>query len=57
MSDAALRTRLDAALVLLAVNCALLVGIGLRYATETTVGVVVLAALLGYGFLTGDGEE
>jgi len=51
MDDAALRPRLDAILLLLATNALLLLGIGLRYAREFTVGVGVLAALIGYGLV------
>jgi len=53
MNDAALRTRLDAILLLLATNSLLLFGIGLQYAGEITVGVAVLAALVGYGLVRG----
>ena len=53
MNDAALRTRLDAILLLLITNALLLFGIGLRYAREVTVGVAVLAALVGYGLVRG----
>ena len=53
MDDDALRTRLDAILLLLATNALLLFGIGFRYAREITVGVAVLTALVGYGFVRG----
>lgn len=53
MDDPALRSRLDAALFLLLVNCLLALGTGPQYAPETTVGVVVLAALIGYGHVRG----
>ena len=49
MDETALQKRLDAALVLLVANFLLLLGIGLQYATETSVGVLVLALLIGYG--------
>ena len=54
MNDVALKKRLNAALVLLVANFLLLFGIGLRYATETSVGVLVLAGLVGYGLLKSD---
>ena len=53
MDDAALRRRLDAILFVLATIALLLFGIGLQYATTTTVGVAVLAALVGYGLVRG----
>lgn len=56
MDETALQKRLDAALVLLVANLLLLMGIGLQYATETSVGVLVLMLLIGYGFLRGDGS-
>jgi len=49
MDEAALQRRLDAMLLLLTLNALLLLGIGFRYARDTTVGVVVLALLLAYG--------
>ena len=49
MYEAALQRRLDAILLLLTLNALLLLGIGFRYARDTTVGVVVLALLLAYG--------
>jgi len=54
MDDSALQRRLDAILLLLAVAVLLLVGIGLQYATETTVGVLMLASLVAYGHLKSD---
>ena len=54
MDDTALQKRLDVALVLLVANLLLLMGIGLQYATETSVGILVLMLLIGYGFLRGD---
>jgi hypothetical protein len=53
MDDDALRRRLDAILLVLAAIALLLFGIGLRYATRATVGVAVLAALVGYGLVQG----
>ena len=53
MNDRALRRRLDAVLVLLAAAVVLLLALALRFAPETTVGLVVFAALLGYAFLSG----
>ncbi|RDZ55075.1 hypothetical protein DEQ92_03100 [Haloferax sp. Atlit-6N] len=55
MNETALQKRLDAALFLLVANLLLMIGIGLKYATETSVGVLVLMLLIGYGFLRGDG--
>ena len=49
MDESALQKRLDAILLLLVVNVLLLLGIGFEYATETTVGMLVLALLIGYG--------
>ena len=54
MDETALQKRLDAALVLLTANLLLLMGIGLQYATETSVGVLVLMLLIGYGILRED---
>jgi len=53
VNDAALRRRLDAALVLLAANVLLLLALALRFTPETTVGMLVFAALLGYGLRAG----
>jgi hypothetical protein len=55
MNETALQKRLDAALFLLVANLLLMMVIGLQYATETSVGVLVLMLLIGYGFLRGDG--
>jgi MYXO-CTERM domain-containing protein len=49
--DDALRTRLDAVLVLLVANFLLLLGIAFESTPETTVGLLALAALLGYGLV------
>jgi len=49
MDDAALRHRLDAVLLLLTVNALLLLGIGFQFATEWTIGIVVLAVIVGLG--------
>ena len=54
MEDSALRRRLDAALVLLVANFLLLLAIALEFVTEAAVGLLVLAALIGYGLLKGD---
>ena len=53
MDDAALQKRLDVSLALSVANLLVLLGIGLQYAPETTVGLSVLALLVGYGFLQG----
>ncbi|GAB3311774.1 MULTISPECIES: hypothetical protein [Haloplanus] len=53
MNDRSLRRRLDAALVLLAAAVVLLLALALRFAPETTVGLLVFAALLGYAFRVG----
>ena len=51
MTDDALRKRLDAALVLLIANFLLLLGLAFQSTPETAIGLLVLAALLGYGFV------
>ncbi len=51
MDESALQNRLDTIQLILLVNTLLLLGIGFKYATESTVGVIVLAALVGYGHL------
>jgi len=56
MDDAAIRKRLDAALALLTANLLVVLGIGFKYATGATVGVTVLAALVGYGLVQNDGQ-
>ena len=53
MDDATLRRRLDAALLLLVANALLLLGIGLQFATQWTIGVIVLAAIVGLGHRGG----
>ncbi|TKX45683.1 MULTISPECIES: hypothetical protein [unclassified Halorubrum] len=49
MDDSTLRRRLNAVLLLLAANALLLFGIGLRNNTRWTIGVAVLAAIVGLG--------
>jgi hypothetical protein len=56
MDDAAIRKRLDATLALLTANLLVVLGIGFKYATETTLGVTVLAALVGYSLVQNDGQ-
>ena len=56
MDDIAIRKRLDAALALLTANLLVVLGIGFKYATETTVGATVLTALVGYGLVKNDGQ-
>ncbi|WP_167539442.1 MULTISPECIES: hypothetical protein [Halorubrum] len=53
MDDATLRRRLDTVLLLLAANALLLLGIGFRFATEWTIGVAVLAVIVGLGHARG----
>jgi hypothetical protein len=53
MDDEPLRRRLDAVLLLLAANALLLLGIGLQFATQWTIGVAVLAAIVGLGLVRG----
>lgn len=53
MTEPALQNRLDTILLLLVANFLLLAGIGFRYATEITVGVVILMMLIAYGHFRG----
>jgi len=54
MTEAALQNRLDTILLLLVANFLLVAGIGLRYATEITVGVLTLILLVAYSHYRGD---
>ena len=57
MEETALQRRLDAALVLLVANLLLVQGIGLQYATETSVGILILMLLIGYGVLRKEDDS
>ena len=57
MEETALQRRLDAALVLLVANLLLVMGIGLQYATETSVGILILMLLIGYGVLRKEDDS
>ncbi|SDD74130.1 hypothetical protein SAMN05192552_104412 [Natrinema hispanicum] len=57
MDESSLQKRLDTILLLLVVNVLLLLGIGFQYATESTVGVLVLALLIAYGHIKNTRES